>query len=207
MPVVMYDNADKGDASSNQSPTLNFYPSGSPSGNTTYYIMQTLEGGDNYEERVSFKSSGTWYPTERFVGFTIKEYRHGTSGSWTPITPSGSFSPNRNGTYVRFSRNQHHFVMSSNNMDFDYYFLTQAEAELLGDQLYDGWQQDFSVTRPQYPGYLFAALQHVRDLLAQLAVCPQCEQYQYDQHREVSQQLHFVLPEPLLVDQRLSVSA
>lgn len=119
MPLRMFDNADYGSASSNQPVTMNFYKTSFYSDATLHYMGQTLQGGNDYSEMFSFKASknNNWYPTEKIIGFTLKEWRNGTSGSWTPITESGSAYIDSSNAYFRFTRNQHKFVMFSDNAE------------------------------------------------------------------------------------------
>ena len=160
MPVLMFDNFDEGEASSGQASKMTLYYSTTTSGRTIHYQGQTLEGGDNYEDFITFKSGGRWYPTEQFVGFTIKEYRNGTSGSWTAITPNGSIPSSSSEGYVHFTRNQHHFVMTSNGTDLvndmTYYEAPLAKYSTMDyvpdngpdGAYFDGWYADPGFTEP-----------------------------------------------------------
>ena len=66
--------------------TITFTYYGEPSGNTLRYYKQPLGSEDYvYTDDYKFaetKASGTWYPTERFTGFTLDAYRQYQSGGW-----------------------------------------------------------------------------------------------------------------------------
>ena len=91
----------------------------------TIYVQDT-NGEWGYSEdyvltTANIGSSGNWYPTETFEGFTVHSYQTARTinpnGPWTPITSSGSFSYRNNNVYLRYSRNQKkiHFISQGNH--------------------------------------------------------------------------------------------
>ena len=100
--------------------TVNFTASTYSTGYTMTVYTQTTDGewvysDDNVLTTANLGSSGTWYPTETFEGFTVHSYQTASdlspNGTWTAITSSGSFSY-RNNVFLRYSRNKNkiHFI-------------------------------------------------------------------------------------------------
>ena len=157
MPVLMFDNPDVGEASSGQASTMNFYDTDTASGYTVHYQGQTVDGS-GYEDFITFKASGRWYPTEQFVGFTLAQWDQ-SSGKWTTASSTGNYRINGE-TFFRFTRHQNHFVMTSNNedvVDESLYYETPLNTYGTTDYIptngpegayFDGWYADPGFTVP-----------------------------------------------------------
>ena len=147
--------------------TITFTSTTYSSGNTLYIYVQTEDGSWSYSDdylltTASIGSNSTWYPTETFAGYAISGYQVGTvlneSGTWMPITTSGSIQYTDENIYLRYTRNQHkiHFISQGSHV-------TGRTEHIIDEVYFDSSISNYEEGGPDYyepdngvEGYYFA---------------------------------------------------
>ena len=117
-------------------------------------IGQDTDGNYTVPIATCTHDGGKWYPTETFLGYTVAYYRLGAEDESVrhEITVDGETPEDTGNLYLYYKRNQHSFIMKSNNTDWKsdtlYYDASlSGYANLVPDNgrpgyYFDGWYAD-----------------------------------------------------------------